>query len=384
MTEPTTGAPGASVAPAVEPPAWTFAPFYLFFRPSAFFRDYVMRSVPALTGLGAWALGIASFLDQIERRLMGAEIGGREFPVPALVGHWGAYWALALAAGAASGALYYAIGGWWYRRRLLLCGAADADPRLARRVYCLASLVYALPFLTYTGWETLHYPSPLAAHQGDDPWALVVVGFLFWSVYASYRGVRTVFPVRAWPARWWFGILPAGAYAGALGAMVAGFLAMQLLVGAPPAVDDPEVISRDGFSLQHPRNWFVDASDDNYDPDHQFTIEPRIGDAVVKVIVYDRAVDPEAELDASLETLAKLMELGDATPFDRWGSYQGVGREIAARIDGRDYSLRLFCASLERRSVEVWELAAGGIRERMEPGFDLIRRSFVLRDPGKG
>ena len=112
---------------------------------------------------------------------------------------WDRYWLFCVILGAVSGLLYFAVGGWWYRVRLKWSGANQPDPGLARRVYLFASQVHAIPALIYTVWETGHYESPAAAWEGDDWGGVALIVFLFWSVYASYRGVRTVFTISSCP-----------------------------------------------------------------------------------------------------------------------------------------------------------------------------------------
>jgi len=361
-----------------EPPApnaalWFFC---LLFRPRAFFQHFAVRSIGGLTPLAAWMYGIAATMDRMESRILPTDhdSGLKE----ALGGSWIAYWMWALLAGILAGWLYYALGAWWYRKRLEFSGVRRPEPKRARRVYLYASQVYVLPFLIYTGWQTTNYESPLAAMSGDDPGSILIMVCLFWSIYTSYRGVRTLFDVRKWPARVWFALLPAAVYgiivAVVIGALVAGGLAVE------PDLRNTRRIDREGFTLMYPGNWTVDRTHEAYDPDGDFSINPELADATIRFWFFQEPMASQECVDMSLANLTRSYGEIVTTRISRWGRFEGAGYEAKATVGGVEMDLLLFASTDRPRPFEVLWLADSKATRKLRPGFAWIRDSFELRE----
>jgi hypothetical protein len=112
--------------------------------------------------------------------------------------------------------LWY-LGGWWYNLRVRWSGVPSHDKRQGRLIYIYSGLVEALPSLSYALLATAIYANYQAAWDAEELWSSLLLVFPFWSVVVSYRGVRTSFPVKPWPARLWFLILPSLMYVFAFG-----------------------------------------------------------------------------------------------------------------------------------------------------------------------
>jgi hypothetical protein len=213
----------------------------LFFRPARFFADIDLDHrwwyLPALL-----AAGVTSASGRVDQNLMREDLGqaraGWETLAPYLVESWPTLWAFLLGAGAIYAVGYWYIGGWWYKVRLRWSGAEAPDPRTARLVMVTAGIVTALPALIYMLGQTAVYPSYRAAWNSDDLLSVSLVLFPFWSVYASYRGVRTRFDVAKWKSRLWFLILPAVVFAFVFGviAILYAVLVAPLTTDAGPAM----------------------------------------------------------------------------------------------------------------------------------------------------
>jgi hypothetical protein len=222
------------------------------------------------------------------------------------------------------------------------------------------------------------YPDPIAAMEGDDWGGVAIIVALFWSIYVSYRGVRTAFEVRPWAARVWFGILPATIYALALGIIFALFLLTSLLI-SPPDLDNTRRIEREGFSLNYPGNWEVDVADEDYDPDYSFAIAPPVADAQIRFWFYEYAMDSQGCADQTRDNLEAVYAFSDLTAFDHWGDYDGAGYRGDANIEGGDYEFLMFCATERVRPFEILLAVEGSAADKLRPGFDLIRDSLELR-----
>jgi hypothetical protein len=367
--------PTQASPPREERPSPSLAPVDLFIRPSRFFRHHARQAVPVLTWVAAYTFGVAGMIDQIDERALRSKLGGSAQLWSSVADDWAVYWALCLVGGAVSGALYYLVGGWWYRKRLEFSGAVDPDAGLARRVYVYAAQVYTLPLLAYSLWETVRYSSPRTAFEGDDPWAILVIGFVFWSVLVSYRGVRELFAVRPWPARTWFLIMPGGIYSLAVVAMIGVLLLGSSLFDQAPSIEQPSSIERPAFSMRYPSNW--DAVVD--ERRQRFRVEPFLDDATVQLFVYSFPLDV---LDASMETLEALsgkFDVLEMQAIDRWGEYDGKGFDLVLEMDGDVYRATTFSFSAGRVGFEIIEICETEAAGRLEPGFALVRESFVFR-----
>ncbi len=366
-------------APSPRPAFWLF---HLFFRPKSFFAAFPTLVTGYSTAYAAFAVGVGSVVERISSKVSQEQLTGRERLPRQLLESWTVYWVACVVLGILGALLYYRIGGWWYRVRLRWSGACDADPRLARQVYVFASLIVGLPLVISSLLDSLRYPTPLAAESGDASWFWIVV-FLtlpFWSVYTSYRGVRTLFNVRTARARVWFLVLPSLVY-GAMIIVFAGvFVAAGLgLLNVPAAVSMPLKLDRPAFSLSYPGNWYIDTDDEDYDPDSSFTIEP-VQDALAIFTIMDEPADP-AELTASeLENYVDVFVGEDPIPFERWGSHRGVGAAFVGTYEGTRYRVRIFSMSTETRSMVVFELTDLAVESAVTPGFGLLRDTFRFKD----
>lgn len=360
-----------------DPPHWSLWLVYLAFRPRLFFEVFVVESSPVLTALTAWTFGVVAAMDRLELR----SITSANSPMLAVMHDWAGYWGFCAGAGVVSGALYYAIGGWWFRMRLQWSGAEGPDKLLARRVYIYSAQAYVVPYLLLTLLDTWTYPTPLAASNGDDPKYLLIIVALFWSVYVSYRGVRTVFVTKSWPARIWFLILPGILYS----LVLVGFILAGLFAGAAlepePEVDRPLTIQRERFSLDYPGNWRVNSSDPDFDPDYGFAVEPTFADAVIQFWFYDEPMGATECVGTTKANLASAYEMGELTVIDRWGSHEGSGYRGNCTIEGKLFDLTLFCSNEDPLQFEIMQIVESDAVPVTAPGFDLIRGTFVVHGP---
>jgi hypothetical protein len=316
-------------------------------------------------------------MDRIDQRIMRAGTRGPN-PWMGLGDSWGSYWAASLAIGGLSAVFLFSAGGWWYRKRLELSGARTPDPALARRVYVFASLVWAMPALLGAIWAMATYDSPRQAQFADDPRSLIVLGFLFWSVFTSWRGATTAFALRPGAALTWFLILPTALY----GVLVAGVVAMAAfgVLEAEPDVRHPRRIVRDAFQLEYPGNWHVDPTIDGYDPDHFFSIEPQFADCAVHFHIGGDFADPEGALDSYRDGIeAAFTEVTWLPPHHSWGRLQGRGARGSARFAGNSYMIALFATEHDGRVALVREVCGEDAHHRVEAGLKQIRGSFTWR-----
>jgi hypothetical protein len=143
----------------------------------------------------------------------------------------------------------------------------------------------------------------------------------------------------------------------------------------------PKPITRDRFRLEYPGNWTIDEGDEDYDPDHLFSIDSP-GSCHVTFIVLDAAISAKVALQAEIEAFVpRIVKQPVRAPFARWGAYDGEGMELAGRILGLyEGTIRVFAHESEREdlSFTVVEFCYDEDLPLVRPGFELIERSFAL------
>lgn len=146
-------------------------------------------------------------------------------------------------------------------------------------------------------------------------------------------------------------------------------------------VRDVKSIERPAFTVKHPGNWKVDTEDEDYDPDHMFSIDSP-GNCFTMFIVFDTVTDPGETVQSQIDTyVPKLMKSPTQTPFTRWGRYEGTGMKLEGRVLGvTPGSLRVFSHADEKADLSfvVVESCYDEDRKATEAGFELIEDTFQL------
>lgn len=202
----------------------------IFLRPKHFFsRQLALGSTPYVLFV-TWLLGLSAAIDRVDGDLVKADLGTKAVNplLERALESWPLYWGYVLVAGVLAGAALWYIGGWWYRVRTRWSGASDPDPHLARLVYVYSGFVLAFPSVAVVVAWTFAFPDYAAAWADEESfWSLVLVVFPFWSCWASFRGVTSVFDVSSGKAAIWFLVLPSLVYV----ALIGGVAAMYALAG---------------------------------------------------------------------------------------------------------------------------------------------------------
>ena len=161
----------------------------------------------------------------------------------------------------------------------------------------------------------------------------------------------------------------------------AGWLEDLAETEEPADVGAPKPIVRERFRLQYPGNWRIDEADEDYDPDHLFSIDSP-GSCHVTVIVFDAAIGAKTVVAAQVEAFVpRVLKNPVQTPFVRWGAYEGEGVTLAGRILGvLPGSIRIFAHESEREdlTLTILEFCYDEDLPLVRPGFALVERSFEL------
>jgi hypothetical protein len=149
----------------------------------------------------------------------------------------------------------------------------------------------------------------------------------------------------------------------------------------PADVAHAQTMDREGFTLQYPGNWRLNAdAAANRSPDRLFSLDSP-GSSFVMFAYYDVPTDPAANLAIQMETFVPT-QIIDATqePLARWGAYEGAGVVLKGRTPaGVPAHLRIFSHSGADESFVVVEMVFDEDVVDVEPGVKLIESTFKLK-----
>jgi hypothetical protein len=161
----------------------------------------------------------------------------------------------------------------------------------------------------------------------------------------------------------------------------AGFFESLVQTEERADVSSTRPIVRERFRLEYPGNWTIDEKDEDYDPDHLFSIDSP-GSCQITVIVFDAAVSAKTSVDSQVEAFVpRIVKHPVQTRFARWGAYDGEGATIAGKILGlMKGSIRIFAHESEREDLTftIVEFCYDEDLPLVRPGFELIERTFAL------
>lgn len=361
---------------SVNPALW---PIYLFFKPRTFFVHFVLTAVPGLTVLAAWAYGVAGAIDELDSK---ADRPGMD----QFFQSWQGYWITVVAVGIFGGAMYWLFGGWWYNVRLRYCGVrrGPLEAMLGRRVYLYAAQTLALPTIGLAIYETVAYPTPLAATEGvDDYWVyLLFLIFPFWSIWTSYVGATTCFELKRAKAILWFVILPGIFYGLIVGFVVAAMSMPYFNMYEAADLASPRVYTGRTMSFHYPGNWIPEAADSFTPADEEYAGFEPPQDAYLGFDVYAMDGTPTELFEALCEEFKQTMP--DMQPhgplLTRWGPIEGTGRVFRGTIEGEPYELQLIVSPRPgERAMVAHVFCHVDQLDLFNEGIKLIHRTWVWR-----
>lgn len=343
----------------------------LYFRPKAYFAGMTAPKKRIWLNLFAFTYSLAHAIDRSELNEMKGSV---------LATSWAAHWAIIGAAAFIGSFIILWVGGAWYRLRLLFCDVHVEDNAQVRMVYLSAAQVYALPMIAVALVETLFYENPAVASIRSPAWlGLGMIVFAFWSLFSSYTGVKTVFspPRRAATAFWFLGG-PAALYV----ILSAGVLWMALsgsasLPGPDADVASPREFANAEMAFSYPGNWSVTEEEETDEAWAQVRVEPA-QDALVILSLFEPEAGAAEHLENWSEGIGERFEDSEeGGALDDWGDLEGLGQVILGNMGKRKYEARGFITKIsEDRYLMVQEIFMRSQAGQVQPGFDLIRRTF--------
>lgn len=175
--------------------------------------------------------------------------------------------------------------------------------------------------------------------------------------------------------------IPAGFFSGVASTQFAQDLLKNTFSEEQPAnVSETKTYNSKTVSFQYPGNWSLETKNPSYNPDYYIILKTPggawaafnvvEGKADVKALVKDHA-------DAYQHTI-----VGQSTfrPVTQWGSYSGYGMELKGMVMRQNPGLFLiFSHAGDARTFTVSHVIIDKHAGMVQPGFDLIRRTFRLK-----
>lgn len=143
------------------------------------------------------------------------------------------------------------------------------------------------------------------------------------------------------------------------------------------AENKPLRIERQAFRLSYPADWKIDTEDEDYDPDHLFSVNGPES-SFVMFFVYDFASDPKVNVQAQVDAFSDLVLESKDTRFAKWGNLEGEGVHLRGKIHDLPGGIRIFSHTTDTESVTVVAMYFQEDLDIVTPGFVLIENSFEL------
>lgn len=161
----------------------------------------------------------------------------------------------------------------------------------------------------------------------------------------------------------------------------AAFLTGMVEQEQPARTQHPREIVRERFELRYPENWTIDTADEDYDPDHRFTIESP-GAAHVMFFIGQAVLDPEDAVRDQIEAFSSLMGAPSIERFESYGRLAGRGAVMRGRILGISVTVKAFACCAEGVTAIIVQQCPDDDAGLVRDGFELIEQSLMLRPVG--
>ena len=141
-------------------------------------------------------------------------------------------------------------------------------------------------------------------------------------------------------------------------------------------------INRTAFSVSYPFNWTLDTKDEDYDPDHLFSIDASDG-SMVMVVIKDEVTNPASASAAFVASTEKAFSLSNTSrlQFRKWGQYDGVGYIITGNASSVPITTKIFSLNSAGKTITIILHAPDEELKDVGPGFKEVEETFTVFAP---
>lgn len=195
----------------------------LLIKPKDFFRkEFIGNTKIRFFNIAIAVFCIGYGIDKANKQLIKFDLRGNLDTINFL-NNWIGFWAFAIIGGAIGGYILYLIGGWFYDIRLKWSNGTS-NLEQSRNLYLYSNFFLYLTIVLTGVQETIINQKPYDTLEVfnlfDFISIVLLLFFIFHSIYISFIGVTTVTDVDIKKARIWFALLPIVFYLFIFGALV--------------------------------------------------------------------------------------------------------------------------------------------------------------------
>jgi len=143
-------------------------------------------------------------------------------------------------------------------------------------------------------------------------------------------------------------------------------------------ISNPKKIIHERYEFEYPKNWKIDDSAEDYDPDQNFSIESP-GENFATYIISDDVLTPKEQLKIQADTYSELLSNSTKSPIKSYGQYAAEGSTLKGAIYGIKFTIRIISFQVEDMVVTIIQQYTDDEEKLVLPGFNLIEKSFVLK-----
>lgn len=184
----------------------------LFLKPKLFFKKHLRNSriEPPYHTIAIIIFCIGYGIDRLDQQLMKADYRGKleDF---SLLNNWIVYWLVATFGGLIGGYILYLIGSWFFNVRLKW-SKGTSDIEKSKNIYLYSGVVSFSIIILTTFISMAFNKKPYDPDSEFNFWNLIssisLLFFIYYSVYISYMGVRSITDAEKTRSRIWFLAIP--------------------------------------------------------------------------------------------------------------------------------------------------------------------------------
>ncbi len=135
---------------------------------------------------------------------------------------------------------------------------------------------------------------------------------------------------------------------------------------------------RKAFEFNYPASWSVDEKDEDFDPDHRFSINSSER-SFVRFVIFDPENDPSNTLSIMSKGYEKNMPGATKTEFNQWGAHEGHGVMLQGKLQSVFKAMvRIFAFNDCHKTFVIVEYIPDDEKQRLMAGLRIVEDSFKV------
>lgn len=184
----------------------------LFFKPTLFYKKRLRNAhkEPAYFNFVLIVFGIGYGINRMDSQLIKIDMRGDLLKF-GFLNNWFVYWLIVIFGGLIGGYFTYLIGGWFYDVRIRW-SKGTRDLNKSRYMYLYSGVVFYIVVMIETIIAMFFYRHPYSTSEVNTVFdissSIILLFFIFYSIYISFKGVRSITNAEKNRSILWFIVLP--------------------------------------------------------------------------------------------------------------------------------------------------------------------------------